>query len=176
MERRAKRSVTPRSSSPQAREAEALERRRGRLLIGGAIVASMIMLVVWFPASALLHQRSAIAAAAQQVSHLRSEDAQLAQQSNQLTTPGAITQLAQSQYQLVEPGQRLVQVLPATAKPTTTASGEAPYPGDPGYAKVMAPSAVALLPGESTNTVKSIGAPGETLLHRVLSTLEFWKR
>ncbi len=177
MERRAKRSGSSRASSTSLNAVEALQRRRGRALIGAAIVASIVMLVAWFPAAALFDQRSAIAAAATQVATLRQEDQQLAQESTQLTSPSAIAQLARSQYQLVEPGQRLVQVLPATAKPTTAASGQAPYPGDPGYAKIMAPSAVALLPNQTNANAQSHGGtPGQTLVHRILNTLEFWKR
>ena len=146
------------------------------MLVGAAVLVSIVMMVAWVPAAALLHQRSAVAAAAEQLATLRHEDSQLAQQSNQLTSPAAIAQLARSQYQLVQPGQRLVQVLPASAAPTTASSGQAPYPGDPGYAKVMAPSAVALLPGQTPSATKVVGTPGQALVHRILSTLEFWKR
>lgn len=175
--RRVKNSAPSRPDRSKAIQDDAVELRRGRLLVGASVLVAVILLVAWFPAAALLHQRSAIAAAAAQVSTLRQDDARLAQESGHLIAPESVTQLARSQYQLVEPGQRLVQVLPASAKPTSAASGQAPYPGDPGSAKIMAPSAVALLPGESTPSVKTnAGTPGETLIHRILSTLEFWKR
>jgi hypothetical protein len=145
----------------------------------GAVVLSMVMLGVWFPFSPLFHQRQQSSGLSAQLSTLQSQDKVLAQQEKTLTSPGDITRLAREQYQLVLPGQRLVQVLPPSGTPTQGNAGQAPYPGDPGLTKPVAPSAIALLPTTTTTT-----APGVTnakhssqgLVQRLVSTLAFWRR
>jgi len=145
------------------------------------------MLAAWFPFSPLLHQRQQLNAAQAQLGSLKAQDQVLAQQEKTLTSPADVTRLAREQYQLVEQGQRLVQVLPPSGTPTQGGAGQAPYPGDPGLTKPVAPSAIALLPTETTTTQASSSSTshaggtghgssaGQGLLQRIVTTLAFWR-
>lgn len=154
--------------------------RRGRLILVGAVVLSVAMLGVWFPFSPLLHQRQQASKLSAQLHSLTSQDDVLKSQEKTLTSPGDVTRLAREQYQLVQPGQRLVQVLPPSGTPTQGNAGQAPYPGDPGLTKPVAPSAIALLPTTTTTTApsgaKAKSGSGEGLVQRLISTLAFWRR
>lgn len=176
------------SSQPARRgdDRRRAQKVRGRVLLGGAVALSALLLVSWFPFSTLLAQHRAIASASEQLADLRSQDRALAAEQAKLSSPSEIQKLAREQYQLVQPGQRLVQVLPSSGSPSAS-SGSSPYPGDPGLAPVVRPSAVALLPGgapsaaphSSTSATKVKSAPAATspgLVSRIASSLEFWKR
>jgi cell division protein FtsL len=157
-------------------------------MLVGSVVVSVIMLAVWFPLSPLVSQRSQLAAASAELSQLKSQDKALQHEQSTLTASGDISRLAREQYQLVQPGQRLVQVLPPSGAPAQSGAGQAPYPGDPGLTKPVAPSAIALLPSAGTTTTTGrASAPGSApqrvstssqpgFVQRVLSTLAFWRR
>lgn len=155
--------------------------RRGRVVLAGAVVLSVAMMGLWFPFSPLLHQRQETSELSAQLRSLQTQDAVLKSQEKTLTSSGAETRLARGQYQLVPPGVRLVQVLPPSGTPTQGSAGQAPYPGDPGLTKPVAPSAIALLPTTTTTTVapnsaKSKAGSSGGLAQRILSTLAFWRR
>ena len=156
------------------------DRRRGWIILAAATTVAVVMLAAWFPFSALLSQRHALASTQSQLSDLASQDQALAKERARLSQPPEISRLARQQYQLVQPGQKLVQVLPPSGTPS--ALGGAPSPGDPGLAPLVRPSAVALLPeGSSTHagtsphrsTSSTSSSPG--LVDRILGSLEFWK-
>ena len=183
---RARRAPASRSGSGSSPRVEARQReaqRRGRLLLLGSVVLSALMLALWFPLSPLLSQRSELSASAAQLSQLKAQDTALQHEQSTLSASGDIARMAREQYQLVQPGQRLVQVLPPSGTPTQAGAGQAPYPGDPGLTKPVAPSAIALLPTTTTTTTT---APTSTqhaaagsqhgFVQRVLSTLAFWRR
>ncbi len=172
---------------------KASERRRNFVLISGAVLVSAFMLVAWFPAQAILTQRQALSASTAQLNSMKSQDAALIHEAKTLTSSADVTRLAREEYQLVQPGQRLVQVLPPSGAPTASTVGQAPSPGDPGLAKPGAPSAIALLPTGTTtttttpptsSTVKTSGTTTSTptkagpksLWQRVAATLTFWKQ
>jgi len=145
------------------------------------------MVLAWFPASSLLSQRQHLSAASAQLASLKAQDRALGRQQATLTSPADVSRLAREQYQLVEPGQRLFQVLPRAGTPTPAGTGQAPYPGDPGLTKPVAPSAVALLGSAAgTPTSKTTQGAGSThrstnpahqgLAQRILGTLAFWRR
>ena len=176
-------------ASKAEREAQRRQEiRRGRVILGGAVVSCAIMLAAWFPFSTLFTQRQHLNSAQAQLSSLKAQDATLKTQEKTLTSSGDVMRLAREQYQLVQPGQRLVQVLPPSGTPTQGDAGQAPYPGDPGLTKPVAPSAIALLPTTTTTrpvhasatstTAKSQSGSGAApgLVHRILSTLTFWRR
>jgi hypothetical protein len=156
---------------------------------------SGLILVLWFPAGSLLHQRAAINAAASQLSHLQQQDGQLAKEQKALGSPAEIERVARQQYQLVNPGERAFLVLP----PAGTKTSATQYQGDPANQPLVTPSAATELPpggstastgssggassgGGSTSTQGSAGARGSHasrgtpgFLGRVAQTLEFWR-
>lgn len=162
--------------------------RRSWLVLLGAVVASALMLAAWFPAKALLSQRSSLAGTEAQLSGLHAQDAALAQEKKNLGDPGEIGRIAREQYQLVNPGQQAYEVLP----PSGAASSGTPYAGDPGSDAPVIPSATPELPpGDVTTTTTATGAgpapvwrekqsshgqsSSGTLLSRIADTLEFWR-
>jgi len=162
------------------------ESRRTRLVLVGATVLSAVILAAWFPASALYHQRASLAGANGQLLQLRSEDAALNQERQNLSDAAEIGRIARQQYQLVSPGQKAYAVLP----PSGVAPANAPYAGDPGNNAPVAPTAASELPpGTVTMTtqptagppspprasVSSGAAPAEGTLARMLNALEFWR-
>jgi hypothetical protein len=140
------------------------------------------MLVAWFPASAIVTQRKDLSASERQLSGMRSQDAALIHAQSALTSPAEVLRLAREEYQLVEQGQRLVQVLPPSGTPTQAGAGPALYPGDPGLSKPVAPSAVALLPtvasaATSASKAGHSATPWDrSLWRRIVATLSFWHR
>jgi len=162
----------------------------------GALLVSALVLVVWFPAGALLHQRAAIGASAAELNRLKQQDKALTQEQKRLGSPSEIERIARQQYQLVNPGQRAYEVLP----PTTSGSASSSYSGDPAHQPLGSPSAASELPpgsgttssaGSTTTTVPAArggahpaggagrsGAGGGSstgFLGRVADTLEFWR-
>jgi hypothetical protein len=113
-----------------------------------SVVVSAVMLGLWFPAGALLHQRSTLAAATAQLDQLQREDRAMATEQKRLESPAEIARLAQDQYQLVNPGTRAFEVLP----PTKGKSGSGSYAGDPANQPVVSPSAASELPAGSEAT------------------------
>ncbi len=112
-------------------------------MVIGAAAASAVVVLAWFPASALLHQRQAIAAASTQLSQLSRQDQALVREQARLNSPAEIERIARQQYQLVSPGQQAYQVLP----PADASTGAtAPFPQDPGFQPPVSPSAAAVLP------------------------------
>ena len=149
------------------------------------------MLTAWFPAGALLEQRSALSKTESNLSHLRQQDRQLEQEKALLSRPNEVSRIARQDYGLVGPGQRSFEVLPPSA------SGSAnPYAGDPGLQPLAAPNSGAVPggtggtgsgashtasqqshpgTGRSSNTsAKSHPAPSG-LWGRITNTLEFWR-
>ena len=172
--------------------------RRTRLTLAGSTALSVIMLGAWFPATSLLHQHRALAAASAQLAELRREDRALAQEQRLLKSPAEVARIAREQYQLVSPGQRLYEVLPPSGS-----GGSGAYAGDPGLQPLVSPSAAAELPrgtlagsggaaptgpaatsgsaatrgsaatGAAPGTGATHGSPG--FIGRIVQTLEFWR-
>jgi cell division protein FtsB len=160
---------------------------RARLAFLGAIVASAVVLLAWFPAGSLLSQRSNLSGAEAELGALHQQDAALAQERKDLSDAGEIGRIAREQYQLVSPGQQAYEVLPP---PSGTTSAGTPYAGDPGSEGPVTPSATAELPpgGLTTTTTtpsaqaSPVGAhpatastPSGGFLSRVMHSLEFWR-
>jgi cell division protein FtsB len=154
--------------------------RSRRLLLGGSVVFSAVVLFAWFPATSLLSAHSNLKATQSQLASLHAQDAALAQEQKNLTDSKEIERIAREQYQLVSPGQQAYEILP----PAGSASAGAPYAGDPGSDGPSAPSAASELPpGGVTTTLPASRAPAAAhqapatsgLLSRMLHTLEFWR-
>jgi cell division protein FtsB len=163
-----------------------------------ATAVSALVLVVWFPAGALLHQRAAIAATTSQLNQLQQQDRQLSNEQKALGSSSEIERIARQQYQLVAPGERAYGVLPPNDSGTTSSG----YQGDPANQPLVSPSATAELPagggtgsstgssppaaqggasnaGTNRGTSSSRTNPSSTsspgFLGRVAQTLEFWR-
>ncbi|HEY2215738.1 MAG TPA: septum formation initiator family protein [Acidimicrobiales bacterium] len=151
--------------------------RRTRFMLAGAVVLSAGILVAWFPAGALYHQRASLAGSQAQLAQLHSQDAALTQERKELSSNSEISRIARQQYQLVNPGQEAFEILP----PAGTGSATAPFAGDPGTQGPVAPSGSSeLTSGASTTTTtpttnKAAVQSSASLLNRMLHALEFWR-
>ena len=142
------------------------------MILGGAATAAVI-LTAWLPVGALIAQHSALSAASSRLSQLSAEGVALTAEEARLQTPAVIDQLAREQYQLVEPGQRLVQVLTPSFRPTSQRADGGPFPGDPGYAPVVDPADATSGPGPRRRAASRTGVPLEGAEHaRVLALTE----
>jgi len=151
---------------------------KGWLVIAGGIATAAVVLVAWLPVGALLHQRAELSTATTRLSVLTSEGRQLSARAVALRQPGAREQLLLG-YQLVKPGQVLIQVLTPSFTPSAKSS-EAPYPGDPGFAPLINPSEAGLMPiSPATSTARARtadrGGAQEGFFARVVTALEFWR-
>lgn len=133
-------------------------------MIGGGALVGALVLAAWLPVGALISQREAISAANARLAQLTAEGRTLSAEMQQLHSPQFKLQLFREKYQLVKPGQRLIQV--ATPSSST-------YSGDPGYAPFVDPVTGSLIP--TTPSASRSTAPGSSFLSRVLGTLEFWR-
>lgn len=130
------------------------------------------MLVAWFPASDLLHQRHELAAASAHLHKVDQANRTLAKQRKELKTPAAVARIAEQQYELVTPGEHAYQVLPSSG------SGGAANVTTPVVAGAGATSAprAATTPGRHRSTPRSqVDQPSSSFFGRVLQTLEFWR-
>jgi hypothetical protein len=132
-----------------------------------ALVTAVMIVVVWFPASALWHQQAQINTTSAQIAALQNQERSLEQESKAIDSKAAAIQLAREQYQLVAPGQSLIQVLPDNSSGEVTASS-----ADPGFQPLVAPSDAAPLT-VATPHVKTTHHAG--FLSRLARTLEFWR-
>ena len=136
-----------------------------------ALVTAAAMLVGWFPLSTLWHQQSQLDSTAAQISVIKNQEHQLALQAEAIDSSSAAALLAREQYQLVAPGQILIQVLPGNGSGTVSQST-----GDPGLQPLVSPSSVSTLQsGQLTATATATHASSPRgFVARLLHTLEFW--
>jgi len=175
----------PRSRTATHAAAEGPLSLRGWIVLAGGVLSGAIILVAWLPVGALLNQRAALSSAETRLTQLSREATALTAVSARLHSPAALDQLARAEYQLVAPGQRLVQVLTPSFTPSARSSS-GPFPGDPGFSALVDPTGAAqagatttpTAPTRSSATATSSSgaherAPG--FLSRVVGTLEFWR-
>lgn len=150
--------------------------------IVGALAAAAVILAAWFPFTALGHQRSELAASSAQLSKLKGETKALQREQARLQDPKELARIAREQYQLVNPGDRVVQVLPPTASRSALATGKEPFAGDPGLRPPVSPSAAGLLGDRAGAPLEAVAKPAppskaqaEGFLQRVVRTLQFWR-
>ena len=128
------------------------------------------MLVFWFPASALWHQQSEIDATTAQIQAIRLQEQALQLQAKSVSSTAAATLLARAQYQLVAPGQSLIQVLPGDGSGKVSQST-----GDPGLQPLVSPTSVSSLNNGTASTSTTKQKPSNGFLTRFERTLEFWR-
>ncbi len=131
-----------------------------------ALVTAVIMIAGWFPFSSLWHQQAQIDTTAAQIKALQREEASLKSEAKAVDTKAAATALAREQYQLVNPGQSLIQVLPGDSSGQVSASS-----ADPGLQPLVAPSSIA----SSTVAATPATHHSNQYFSRLLRTLEFWR-
>ena len=155
-------------------------------MVAGAAVFAVVVVAAWFPADALYHQHQQLSAGSSQLDQLRRQNDALRQESARLESPAEVARLARQQYQLVDPGQQVYEVLPP---PSATGGADA---GDPGQQAPVTPSGASELPAGSAvgsgtsgaarhddgsephaSPPATGGSPG--VLGRILDTLEFWR-
>jgi hypothetical protein len=129
------------------------------------VLTAVIMLVGWFPAAALWHQQTQLDATSAQIKAVQRQELALTSQAKLIDTRAAATQLARGQYQLVSPGQSLIQVLPGNS-----AGQVSPSSADPGLQPLVSPSSATPLSGSSP-THRTTNA----YVSRLVRTFEFWR-
>jgi hypothetical protein len=135
-----------------------------------AVVTALVMLVGWFPLSALWHQQSVIDQTNAQIAAIKRQDLTLEQQAKSVSSKEAAMLLAREQYQLVAPGQSLIQVLPGLGSGRVS-SGT----GDPGLQPLVAPTSVSSLAASAAATASAKRHASNGFLARFERTLEFWR-
>ena len=133
-----------------------------------AVVTALAMLVGWFPITTLWNQQSQINSTKAAISTIKQAQKSLTIQSNATSTQNQAMIQAREQYQLVLPGQRLIQVLPGLA------SGVAEHTGDPGFDPIVSPSSVSSLT-TATIATTTTRAQSDNFFKRFVHTLEFWR-
>jgi hypothetical protein len=135
-----------------------------------AVVTAIVMLVGWFPLSAIWHQQSELNSTSAQINAIKSQQRALTLQAKSIDSKSAAILLAREQYQLVSTGQSLIQVLPGIGPNDVDQSI-----GDPGLQPLVSPSSVSSLvtPGHSTTSRHHSSA--KAFLSRLVRTLEFWR-
>ena len=135
-----------------------------------AVVTAVVMLVGWFPASAIWHQQSELNATTAQINAIKSQQRALTLQAKSIDSKSAAILLAREQYQLVAPGQSLIQVLPGTGPGNVDQST-----GDPGLQPLVSPSSVSSLVPSTSKTAAKHHSSAKAFFSRLVRTLEFWR-
>jgi cell division protein FtsB len=154
--------------------------------VAAAAVVAAVVVAAWFPAAALYHQHQQLSSSTGQLDRLQRQNGALGQEARRLESPDEVARIARQQYQLVDPGQQVYEVLPP---PSATGGADA---GDPGQQAPVTPSGASELPAGSAvgsgtsgaarhddgsephaSPPATGGSPG--VLGRILDTLEFWR-
>ena len=108
-------------AEPKDDEPRAHPHRRRRILLAiwttAVVVVAGLLLLLVLPTRAWLSQRSAIASAERRLAVLQGENAKLSARVAALQTPEEVERVAREQYNLANPGEKVLSVLPA---PTLT--------------------------------------------------------
>jgi hypothetical protein len=134
-----------------------------------AVVTAIVMLVGWFPLSAIWHQQSELDSTTAQINAIKSQQRALTLQAKSIDSKSAAILLAREQYQLVAPGQSLIQVLPGVGPGDVDQST-----GDPGLQPLVSPSSVSSLVPSTSSTAKHHSS-AKAFFSRLVRTLEFWR-
>lgn len=144
--------------------------RYPRWVLAVAVLTAGAIAAVAFPFKTLWLQQSALSQAHSQIAQIKRQSAALSQQAKAISTETAAVAMAREVYQLVQPGQRLIQVLPGNGSgyvaQNSTDPGSQPLVN---IGEGMVPSASA---SSSTPTSTNTGVSG--FVSRFVHTLEFW--
>src|SRR5579863_5504988 len=114
-----------------------------------AVVTAVVMLVGWFPLTSIWHQQSELNSTTAQINAIKAQQRALTLQAKSIDSKSAAILLAREQYQLVSPGQSLIQVLPGVGP-----SNADQATGDPGLQPLVSPSSVSSLATSHASTSK----------------------
>jgi hypothetical protein len=128
------------------------------------------MLVGWFPLTSIWHQQSQLSTTSAQINAIESQERALTSQAKSIDSKSAAILLAREQYQLVSPGQSLIQVLPGAGPGHVDQST-----GDPGLQPLVSPSSVSSLVTPRTSTKSTHSSSAKKFVSRLMRTLEFWR-
>ena len=142
--------------------------REQRWLFPVACVLAVLLVVAVFPFSSLWRQQTELDATSNAIALLQQQSANLQRQAQATSSRSAALALARQQYQLVLPGQILIQILPGAGAGASSALS-----GDPGFQPLVSPQN-AQLGGLATPTLPTPHA-GSNFLVRFFRTLEFWR-
>ncbi len=143
-----------------------ISKSRMRWAVPVTLAMSAFMLASWFPARLLWSQHQQISQVNAQITALQQQERVLKAQAKTIDSKIALTNLARSQYQLVKPGQSLIQILDGKG---TISLGMGS--GDPGQQPLAPPSVGNTIPSVSVRT----GASHSNILSRFVRSLEFWR-
>lgn len=133
-----------------------------------AVVTAVVILVGWFPVSAIWHQQSQLDSTAAQITAITNQQRALTLQARSIDSRAAATLLAREQYQLVRPGQSLIQVLPGNGSVSDST-------GDPGLQPLVSPSSVSTLVTNTSTKPAKHHSSVKAFVSRLVRTLEFWR-
>ena len=133
-----------------------------------ALVTAIAMLAMWFPVRTYVRQQSQLDAATSQILMIQRQERVLKLQARSISSKASATLLARQQYQLVEQGQSLIQVLPGTV-----AGHPNQWSGDPGDQPLVSPSSVSSLVHSAPASAAT--HPHAGFIARLVRTLEFWR-
>lgn len=133
-----------------------------------ALVTAVVMLVGWFPLTSIWHQQSELNSTAAQINAIKAQQRALSIEAKSIDSKSAAILLAREQYQLVSPGQSLIQVLPGVGPDSANQAT-----GDPGLQPLVSPSSVSSLATHSSTSKHHSSA--KAFLSRLVRTLEFWR-
>ena len=134
-----------------------------------ALVTAVVMLVGWFPLTSIWHQQSELNSTTAQINAIRAQQRALTIEAKSIDSKSAAILLAREQYQLVSPGQSLIQVLPGVGPDSANQAT-----GDPGLQPLVSPSSVSSLASTHSSTTKHHSS-AKAFLSRLTRTLEFWR-
>ncbi len=127
------------------------------------------MLALWFPLGTLLRQQGQLNGVSAQIHAVKLQQRALAMQQRAISSKAQELLLAREQYQLVQRGQSLIQVLPGRSTGSTNSAV--------GVTPLVAPSQ-ATTPFVSPTKVTTRTTSGHGLgafVSRLVRTLEFWR-
>lgn len=101
----------------------------------------------------------------QQIARIKLQIANLEVQQASVDTAAAVIAESRADYQLVLPGQSLIQVLPGAATAGTSA-------GDPGFQPLVSPLAAGI---PTVTQTKPATVHASNFLTRLTRVLEFWR-
>ena len=134
------------------------------------MLAAISIVVVAFPFQTLWRQQTALNAASSQIAQISRQSLALSQQAKAVSSEAAAIALAREQYQLVLPGQSLIQVLPGNGGGYVAANAT-----DPGFQPLVNPGNGVISSTGATHAVSSPTSGVRGFVSRFVRTLEFWR-
>lgn len=127
-------------------------------------------MAVAFPFKTLWRQQSALNQAQSQIAQINRQSAALTQQAKSVSTEAAAIALAREDYQLVQPGQRLIQVLPGNGTGYVAQNST-----DPGAQPLVNIGGLVPTTGSTSSSASHVSAGVRGFVSRFVRTLEFWR-